>query len=450
MDTQNTIPDIAGSTWEETGPGSASLERQGLSEDEFRLLLEELSPLHAAATAAAGRPSAELTPFQKTLVDAGLGRDLLLGQYVLEDKLGEGGMGVVYRAVHLGMDRRVALKILSPKLTGDRASVFRFLQEVRALSRLSHPNVVTAFDACHSSDRHFLVMEYVEGADLDSIVSHKGPLLVSDVIQIGMQVCDALEFVHRRGIIHRDIKPSNLLVDSSGYVKVMDLGLAKLEADLEGRGPTAADNRITQPGVLMGTVDFLSPEQARDTRSATGQSDIYSLGCTLYFLLTGRAPYQAETVLDCLIAHRGAPIPSLRETRRDIPKSLDRLIRCMLAKAPHDRPASMHEIRESLSRLGRDFGSCRESLARLAAECTPESRRLASASSALAFDTSEQWDDPSTHTVICPVESPPSPSGRFTQTLRNILRDQGSLTLDFKDWLLLAAIIVASLALVAS
>lgn len=448
MDTQNTMLDITASTWEENPVQSETAVQQGLTEEEFRLLLQELSPVHASLQTGAKlttqRSTAELTPFQKNLVDAGLGRDLLLGQYVLEDKLGEGGMGVVYRAVHMGMDRQVALKVLSPQLTSDKTSVLRFLQEVRTLSRLSHPNIVTAFDACHSSDRHFLVMEYVDGTDLDAIVKHQGPLSVADTVNVGVQICEALEFVHRRGIVHRDIKPSNLLVDTSGFVKVLDLGLAKLEVELENAKPEPS-SRITQPGILMGTVDFLSPEQARDTHSATIQSDIYSLGCTLFLLLTGRPPYEAETILDRLIAHRDAPVPALRDFRRDIPKSLDRLVKSMLAKDPRQRPASMSSVAETLGRIGRDFGICRESLAQLA--LTTKRHSPATSTPTNPRETADQWDCPFTQTLICGRE-PELEKALLPDRSRTFLfSSQPPSSLVFKDWLMLAAVVVACLAI---
>lgn len=420
---------------------STTSEASGLAENEFLDLLNELSPIQARNHRLSEAVTNRLTSFQRRLIDEGKGRDLILGQYVLEDRLGEGGMGVVYRATHLGMGRQVALKVLSPQLTGDTIAVGRFVREIHALSRLPHPNVVTAFDACYSNDRHFLVMEYVDGPDLDTVVHSLGPLSVLDALSITLQVAQALDFVHQRGVIHRDIKPSNLLLDSSGYVKVMDLGLAKLEFHLES-SPGTEQRRMTQPGVLMGTVDFLSPEQARDTRSATVHSDIYSLGCTLFFLLTGHSLYESETVLDRLIAHRDAPIPSIRATRRDVPRALDRFLRKMLAKNAQDRPADMSEVSQQIQRIMRDH---RMEVASLSELATAYARRVKYGPDTDAQDTDKQSDQ-SSPTVIFQnpqVETEIAvPHSRQTQ--------YGSARkLRFTDWLLLAGVIVACLALAA-
>lgn len=417
----------------------------GLTEEEFFDLLHELSPQHEIMRLERVWSSAKLTRFQQEQVDAGRAADLVLGQYVLEDRIGEGGMGVVYRAVHMGMDRQVALKVLSDELLRDEMSIRRFFQEVRTLSRLSHPNIVSAYDASHSNHRHFLVMEYVDGVDLDILVTQCGPLSVADALHIAVQISEALEFVHRRGIIHRDIKPSNVLVDRDGYVKVLDLGLAKLESQLEQSATPAGSNRITQPGVLMGTVDFLAPEQARNTQSATASSDIYSLGCTLFFLLTGHPPYEGETILDRLIAHRNDPVPSVRTVRRDVPRAIDRLLRQMLAKEPADRPADMRTVRDTLMQIDHDCRSQQGTLAELVSTCRDKASGQPEAE---AFKTADDIDSPFSQTVIV---LPQSRTDR--QPFRNLLdwipTTRSESALRFTDWLLLAAVIISCLALMA-
>jgi eukaryotic-like serine/threonine-protein kinase len=420
----------------------------GLAEEEFFDLLQELSPQHKVFRLEGvwSSSNSKLTPFQQEQVDAGRAEDLVLGQYVLEDRLGEGGMGVVYRAVHMGMDRQVALKVLSPELIQDEVSIRRFFQEVRTLSRLSHPNIVTAYDASHSNHRHFLVMEYVDGVDLDALVTCCGPLSIADTLHIGIQISEALEFVHRRGIIHRDIKPSNVLVGRDGYVKVLDLGLAKLESQLEQCAVLGGASRITQPGVLMGTVDFLSPEQARDTQSATSISDIYSLGCTLYFLLTGKPPYEGETILDRLIAHRNDPVPSIRTVRRDAPRAVDRLLRQMLAKEPADRPADMRTVRDALTQIVRDCRTQQDTLADLVNACQTQASRKTAAEQ---VETADDAESPFTQTVIIPHEEKTD-----RHPVRNLLDwipvpRNDKAVLRFTDWLLLAAVIISCLALMA-
>ena len=238
------------------------------------------------------------------------------------------------------MDRIVALKTL-PSGVIKPETVQRFYREVKAAARLSHRNIVTAFDAGEHAGTHYLVMEYVVGRDLAAIVKEKGPLPLRQAIDYVQQAARGLEFAHKHGVVHRDVKPSNLLVDQEGVVKILDMGLARLSENLAGT-PEAAE--LTGTGQILGTVDYMSPEQAEDVRSADHRSDIYSLGCTLFYLLTRRAVYGGETIVKRILAHRDAPLPSVMELRPDCPETLDAAIRRMLAKRPEDRPQSMADI----------------------------------------------------------------------------------------------------------
>jgi hypothetical protein len=280
----------------------------------------------------------KLTAYQAQQVYAGKGRALVLGNYVILDKLGQGGMGIVLKAEHRRMKRLVALKVVAPAVVKNSDLLQRFQREVQAAARLVHPNIVQAYDADEVRGTHFLVLEYVPGTDLDSLVKKQGPLPVDQALNCLLQAARGLEYAHQQGVIHRDIKPSNLLLDEQGQVKVLDMGLARLM----GEGD-AADG-LTGSGTVMGTVDYMAPEQAENTHTAGAPADIYSLGCTLHFLLTGRPVYTGEHMMQRLLAHRDQPIPSLRDLRPEVPADIDAMFRRMIAKSPQERYSSMSEV----------------------------------------------------------------------------------------------------------
>jgi serine/threonine protein kinase len=287
-----------------------------------------------------------LTAFQAAAVRDRRFEELLLDDYEVLDRLGAGGMGTVYKARHRRMKRLVAIKILSAKVAQTPHFVKRFQREVEAAARLSHPNVVMAFDAGEARAGHFLVMEFVNGRDLASEVQKAGPLSPRVAVDCVLQAARALEYAHAQGVIHRDIKPANLLRDSHGVVKVADLGLARIHDPLAAS--TEEARGLTQAGTIMGTVDFMPPEQAMGSTGIDQRADIYSLGCTLFFLIAGRPPYAGETLMAILVQHREAPIPSLGESGWTIPDSLNAVFRRMVAKKPDDRFASMTEVLRAL------------------------------------------------------------------------------------------------------
>jgi serine/threonine protein kinase/Tol biopolymer transport system component len=290
-----------------------------------------------------------LTKFQAAQVAAGKAKSLILGGYTILDKIGAGGMGQVFKAHNRRMDRLVAIKMLPPAMTKDVAAVARFEREVRAAAKLRHTNIVAADDADQANGVHFLVMEYVEGQDLSSLVKKGGPLDVEKAVRYLLHAARGLEYAHSEGVIHRDIKPANLLVDKKGTVKILDMGLARIE----GAGNVAAQAELTGTGAVMGTVDYMAPEQALSTKHADARADVYSLGCTLHYLLTGRPPYTGETLMARLLAHREDPIPSLQEAKADVPDALELIFHKLLAKKVDERYQTMTELIADLERITR-------------------------------------------------------------------------------------------------
>jgi serine/threonine-protein kinase len=315
-------------------------------------------PANAAADgdALARALSAEgkLTPYQAEAIRDRRFAELVIGNYEVLDRLGAGGMGTVYKARHRRMKRVVALKVLARNLSQTPAFVQRFQREVEAVARLSHPNIVMAFDADEAEVGHFLVMEFVNGRDLASDVQARGPLPVSDAVDCILQAARAMAYAHAQGIVHRDIKPANLLRDVGGAVKVADLGLARFSDALSKPGESGGS--LTQAGGILGTADFMPPEQALNSAGIDHRADIYSLGCTLFYLLANRTPYQGASLMEMLLKHRDDPIPSLCEVRREVRPDLDAVFRQMVAKKPGDRFQSMSEVVQALESLEASLG----------------------------------------------------------------------------------------------
>jgi len=264
-------------------------------------------------------------------------------RYRILGKLGAGGMGVVYKAEHRVMGRLVALKVLSPRTTAKRGAVDRFRREVRLASRLSHPNIVTAHDADEAGGLHFLVMEYVDGMSLDKLLDRKGSLPVTTVCHFIRQASLGLQHAFERGMVHRDIKPQNIMVTRKGAVKVLDFGLACVARDGdEATSATAA--KVTSPDMVMGTPDFLAPEQAKCAVDVDIRADLYGMGGTLCYLLTGQPPFPGGTAFEKLMAHVTEPPPDIAQRRPEIPAALAAIVSKLLAKEPADRFATPAEL----------------------------------------------------------------------------------------------------------
>jgi hypothetical protein len=265
-------------------------------------------------------------------------------RYRVLEVLGAGGMGVVYKAVHRLMERVVALKVINQLLTARPGFVERFRREVKAAARLAHPNIVTAYDAEEAGGTHFLVMEYVIGTNMDREVARRGPLPVREACDLVRQAALGLQHAYERGMVHCDIKPHNLLLTPGGQVKILDFGLARIVDEGSGEAPSLAS------GTFVGTPDYVAPEQARDPGRADIRADIYSLGCTLYHLLSGKPPFPAGTPLQKLLAHQECNPPPLT-ARDDVPLALTRILERMLAKDPARRYATPADVAADLARL---------------------------------------------------------------------------------------------------
>jgi tRNA A-37 threonylcarbamoyl transferase component Bud32 len=277
-----------------------------------------------------------------TLADRGMPKNL--GPYEILGRVGAGGMGTVYKARHRELDKVVALKVL-PADRVDEAAVARFRNEMKAAGRLGHTNIVTAHDAGRVGGTYYLAMDFVDGSDLAALVYRLGPLPIPDACELVRQAAVGLQHACECGLAHRDVKPSNLMLARGGVVKVLDLGLARSLADVP------AVDRLTATGVLLGTADYVAPEQIDRAHAADARSDVYGLGGTLYFLLTGSPPFggtEYGTWLQKLRAHAEAPVPPVRRQRPEVPAALAALLERMLAKDPADRPATPGAVAEAL------------------------------------------------------------------------------------------------------
>lgn len=259
-----------------------------------------------------------------------------LGSYQLLNSLGSGGMSSVFKAVHVETGHVVAVKVLPRALAKNVTLLQRFLREAKSAEALEHPNIVSIYDRGVDQGRYYLVLEYVEGGDLHDRIRNGGPLGIPEATAVIRAVARGLQFAASRGLIHRDIKPANILMTDEGRVKIIDLGLA-LQAENE-------DERVTREGTTVGTVDYMSPEQARDSRATSEKSDMYSLGCTFYFLLTASPPFPGGDVADKLSRHCLKPPPDPRQVRPEIPPPLALLIQRMMAKRPENRFRDYDEL----------------------------------------------------------------------------------------------------------
>jgi serine/threonine protein kinase len=295
-----------------------------------------------------------LTRWQADKMLAGKHKGFRLGKYKLLGQIGKGGMSSVYLAEHELMKRRVAVKVLPRNRVNDSSYLERFRLEARAVAKLDDPNIVRAYDIDNEGDVHYIVMEYVDGLDLHQMVAQNGPLDFDTAADYIAQVANGLQHAHEMGLVHRDIKPANCLVDRHNTVKLLDLGLAKLTEDDQASLTMANEENV------LGTADYLAPEQALNSHEADHRSDIYSLGCTLYFLITGGPPFPEGSISERLLKHQTTKPESIFKTRPDAPPSLVDICETMMSKKPDERFQSAGDVaarlKEWLADRGRAIG----------------------------------------------------------------------------------------------
>jgi serine/threonine-protein kinase len=331
-----------------------------------------------------------LTPYQQAQLLSGNGEKLIIGSYRVQAPLGEGGMGMVFKAIQPKLDRVVALKVIRPQVLAARPEILsRFQREARAIAQLNHPNVVILFDADEINGTHFIAMEYVEGQTLEKMVRTQGPLSIKQACEYMRQSALGLQHAYEVGLVHRDIKPSNILVSQKtssspasssslrlarpalvtvrdrdrknqtsasnaklsqtwGQVKVLDMGLARLTDGGDEERPQNEYTPLTRAGALLGTPDFISPEQARDARNVDIRADIYSLGCTLYYCLTGKPPFPGGTDVQKLIRHQTEKPYPIEELRPGLPQEVHNVLNRMMEKRPEDRYPTPRHLAEAL------------------------------------------------------------------------------------------------------
>jgi serine/threonine-protein kinase len=289
-------------------------------------------------TAALGQPLRNVPP-QPVRRDTSADGITTLGDYRLLAKLGNGGMGTVYRARQISRGRDVAVKVLFKNLAALPTFLHRFLREARLMAQLDHPNILRCFEVGEARGFHYIAMELIDGASLEVWRTRLGKLTVGDAVHVVLACARALQHAHDSGLVHRDTKPDNVLLTSGGTVKVADLGLAKVRDE---------EVSLTQTGTGAGTPMYMSPEQARNAKHVDGRSDIYSLGCMLYVLLTGVAPFDGNGILEIFRAKEKGTFPPARQLRPRVPEGLDRIISKMIARNPDQRHQSCADLIQDL------------------------------------------------------------------------------------------------------
>jgi|GEM_PF-4774609 len=323
---------------------NAGAGRGGLPDDAGSSLAEETGEVgQSPETDATVLTSSALTPaaplkaetFPRGLTTRELAHALrgeMLDHFHLQEFIGGGGMGVVFRARDTTLDRDVAVKVVASHRIRTEDLQRRYLIEAQSTARLDHPNIAGVHFIGHARGLSYIVFEYIDGVNLRQLVRQQGPLALAEGLNYTYQIAHALAHAWRRDVVHRDIKPSNILITREGQAKLVDLGLARMQ-QVDG----STDDELTERGVTLGTFDYISPEQACDPRSADTRSDIYSLGCTLFFMLVGRPPFAGGNMMQKLLQHQDDRPPDLRTLRGDIPDEVSALVARMLEKSPADR-----------------------------------------------------------------------------------------------------------------
>ncbi len=302
-------------------------------------------PADASRIASSMRKAGLVTQWHTDKLLAGKYKGFFLGKYKLLGHIGSGGMSSVYLAEHTRMHDKRAIKVLPRTRVKDATYLARFQLEAKAIASLNHPNIVSAFDIDNEGDTHYIVMEYVDGVDLQQLVRRDGPLDPGTAANLLAQAADGLQHAHQRGVIHRDVKPANLLIDSDGRVRLLDMGLALVAAQ-ENESLTVAHNEN-----VLGTADYLAPEQALDSHNVDHRADLYGLGCTLYFLITGRPPFPEGTLAQRIAKHQTEMPAAIKKLRPDCPGELDGICVKLIQKDPQYRYQSAADAADALRKF---------------------------------------------------------------------------------------------------
>lgn len=329
-------------------------------------------PASDATVISGGSPAVVPEPVSTTAIGGAL-QGTMLGPYRLEQFVGGGGMGAVFRAHDTTLDRIVAVKVLARAQSADEEMLRRFRNEAQSAARLDHENIGRVHAVGSDRGWHYIVFEYIEGRNVRDLVRSEGPFAVGQAMDVVAQVADALEHACERDVVHRDIKPSNIVITPAGRARIVDMGLARL-------APAAGDADLTVSGMTLGTFDYISPEQARDPRAADVRSDLYSLGCTLFFMLTGRPPFAEGTMVQKLLQHQQDPPPSITALRPNVPERLAAILARLMAKDPRDRyqrPAVLvADLVACAEENGIELASAVRAMPAVAAERPPANRVL--------------------------------------------------------------------------
>src|SRR5262245_16008733 len=313
--------------------------------DELRPQVSSFADGHALAKELIRRNW--LAPYQVNQILQGRGEMLIVGANRLLERVGEGAMGQVFKAWNTRLGRIVAVKMIHKEHIANQTAMDRFQREMQTVGQLDHPNVLLVRDAGEVDGRPYLVMDFIDGTDLSKRVKKGGPLAVADAVKLVHQTALGLQHAFERGVVHRDIKPGNLLLtvaaDGTPLVKIFDFGLSRLD------GVTYNAARLTHAGKLIGTVDYMAPEQAEDAHTVDTRADIYSLGCTLYFLLTGKTPFPGSSIAEKIAARMIRTAPSVRDLRPEVPAGLDSVMQRMMARQPDQRYATPQEAAQALA-----------------------------------------------------------------------------------------------------
>lgn len=319
----------------------------GAQIDELRPTLGTFADSHAFAKELIRRDW--LTPFQVNQILQGKHEQLVVGNYRLRERIGEGAMGQIFKAVQVKLDRTVAVKMIHKQMISSEKAMERFRREVETASQLDHPNICRVRDAGDVAGLPYMVMDFIDGTNLSQRVKLNGALPIHEAVEYARQAAMGLQHAYERGIVHRDIKPANLIVTTLKYndetlplVKILDFGLARFESEQDD------GNRLTQVGKMLGTIDYVSPEQATDARNADIRADIYSLGCTLYYTLTAQPPFTGKDVVERLGPRLTGEPPWIRTQRAEIHPGLEGVLRQMMARLPEDRYQTPIEAAQAL------------------------------------------------------------------------------------------------------